>query len=269
MSEEQGQPEGWEQIDYDKLQPDVRPVVEARIGRLYGQVKEGQRVMNQLADDNKTLLGRLKGIEDNIQTGRTGDIKAELKQAAEAGDYERIATLTEELVKTTSKAAEETAPQKKETPGESGTQNPVDVTEHMSADEEAFVAAWYAEKDGNGNPIRPWANQGHQDFQAAANVFTMNWNRPSVKDQGVKAVLAEVDRVMGTQKPAQKNASVMRSSSSGPSSGTNQSKSKLTTEQRQAAELLGVSEEDYSKEVATMQANEKAGDKPYRKVIAD
>lgn len=265
MSEEADRPEGWEQVDYSQLQPDIRPVVEARINRLYGQVKESQRVMNQLAADNKTLLDRLGNIEAGMASSQAADFRAQLKEAAEQGDYERVATLTEQRLNATSKPAVETAPQKSEAREETPAPESVDISEHLSAEEEAFVAAWYQERDASGNLLRPWADPNNKDFQSAAEVFNANWNRPSVRQNGVMAVLSEVDRVMGTQKPAQQTAApVMRNTGrSMPSS----SSGKLTAEQKEAAALLGVSEDLYTKEIAAMQSREKAGERAFRKVI--
>ncbi len=272
-TEQEDKPAGWQQIDYDRLPEAEAKVVEARVNRLYGQVKQSERLQQQLAKDNKALFDRLKALEDTTVSRKTDQIKQELKEAAEEGDSERIATLTADLVEATSRPAAEPASSDFPDADEPAGNGQTDLSEHLSAQEEAIVAAWYAQTDEAGQPIRPWVDQNHPSFNAAATAFMAAWNRPDVKEQGINAVLAEVDRIMGVQKPDQpaqqrQNAAAPVMANQGPrapSKGT----PKLTAEQREAAALMGIKEEVYLRELANIDANVKSGRKASRRVFED
>lgn len=249
-------PEGWEQIDFNRIPEDYRGVVESRLNRMYRQVKDGQRTMAQLLNDQKALISKVEKLDARGATKEIDEIKAELRQAAEVGDYGKIADLTDKMtsVKSTlSNRDEPKAPTTKEP-------EPPDVADLMSAEDEARMRAWAAERDGEGALTRPWVSPEHPSYRRAKALL-----QGFIIEGGMTPaqIMAELDSLMGTRSRPRAQGPVMSGAQPPSSKGK---APKLTAEQVQVAKMMGITPERYA---ASLQADptDTEGRRVYRREI--
>lgn len=246
-------PEGWDKIDYDALPPELRTVVEQRVGRLYGQLKNGERTMRQMGTDNAALLERVQALETAGTEARTTDLTTQLAAAVEADDSARVATLTEAIIDTKSKAnIKEPAAPASSAQAESPS---TELDGFLSQSEQRELVAWAGR--------RPWMTDGHPMQAKATTYLSAVLQDDALVARGMDAVGGEMDRLMGHKTQAAP-AAVLSSHSAAPPG-----KSKtpaLSVEQKRAAELMGITAEDYRTSLA---ADEKLDDgrTVYRRVF--
>jgi myosin heavy subunit len=246
-TESSDRPEGWEQVDYEDLKAkagaETAKVVEARIGRLWGQFKERDTLYKQLIEDQKVLVGRLDEMSKTDKDRQGDNVKAEIRKAAEEGRYDDLATLTEKLVKLNSqeRPAEKSPEKAKET--KPAIEVP-DGSEIMTSEEEAQLRVWAAETDANGQALRPWMNPAHPKHKAAVKTIEAVLVDPDFEGKTALDKMAETDRRMGVSRGT-RVAPVLTSNAS-PNRG-NARVPALSTEQRRIAENMGIKPEAYAK----------------------
>lgn len=208
-------------------------------------MKDMERNFKEAASANKALMERVDEISRSSQERNAERIKAEIKSAAETGEYDKLATLTEELVKVTSGA--QTAKASKAEP-ESKQESPKtpDLSEVVGVEDEAALRRWAMEKSEDGTFLRPWLHPEHPKNQRAQGLIKAVLDDPEFKTAEDK--MAEVDRLMGLQKTPRVPA-VLSSSATG-NRGTPSKIPQATREQRAVAEEMGIPIEKYMAVVA-------------------
>ena len=253
-------------VDFNDLglAPEKLAVLERRFTSVYGRMKDMERNFKEAATANKALLERVDEISRSSIERNADRIKAEIKSAAETGEYEKLATLTEELVKVTSSATAAKPSKAADPPQESKPEakSPPDLSEVVGVEDEAALRRWAMEKAEDGTFVRPWLHPEHPKNQRAQSMIQAVMNDNEFKTAEDK--MAEVDRLMGLSK-APRVPAVLSPSSVG-NRGNATRMPQATPAQRAVAEEMGVPIEKYMAMVAAspkdqsgrMQMNHKA-----------
>lgn len=226
---------GTEFIDFDALPDDIRGPLESRFNRVYGHMQENKRALQESARINKVLMEKVQAIETNTEKTKResnlADVRARLVRAKEDGDTEAEVTLTEQMTRlATAPAPEPDAPPPPEPTG-------------YDTHELSVMSVWAQEIDEQGNFTRPWVQDGNPRAAHAARVANMVFNSPEFASLPVEDRLAEVDRRMAPRKETQ---TVL---DSGENRGGKSSGKDLTPAQKKVADAMGVSYDDYKKEL--------------------
>ena len=210
-------------------------------------MKDMERNFKESATANKALLERVEEISRSSIERNAERIKAEIKSAAETGEYEKLATLTEELVKVTS-STPATKPSKADPSpkSEPETQSTPDLSEVVGVEDEAALRRWAMEKSEDGTFVRPWLHPEHPKNARAQSMIQAVMNDNEFKTAEDK--MAEVDRLMGLNK-APRVPPVLSPSSVG-NRGNAARMPQATPAQRAVAEEMGVPIEKYMAMVA-------------------
>lgn len=181
------------------------PEVEARFKRVYGHMKQYERVSSNLAAENAKLVERLDKVESGQAEKDVNDrltvLVTEEKEAMESGDFEKA---TEVRNKITDLKVDAKVPVKKEEPK---------TDSWLTPERERKIAEWSAATDDQGNLLRPWADPDHEDHQtaiAAAEVLIIKNQNMDLDD-----LLTEIEKVNGriTQKTTRPFASTLSGNS--------------------------------------------------------
>lgn len=220
-------PPGYYPVSLDDVPENLRKPLEDRFGYFMRQInerkereRETERILRDyrgLAQDQSKKIEELMSatskvvdhIVDRDASNNEAQIRQQMRAAREAGDYDTVDILNDKLLE--AKAAKLVA--KAQKPVQSQSQ-PVSqpqqntVEDHYTKDDEFALSAWQSETDSSGNPLRPWASEGHPmyaaAFQEAKNVYT----NPRYKNMTPEQKVAEIDRRMGYQ-PRQTAQTVM------------------------------------------------------------
>lgn len=236
--EQETRSEGKQFVELD----DLPPVVKARFNRIYGNMKEYERVAQETAKVNRALVERLEKLETGDLQDRITTLQQRQKEAFESGDFDKAQKLNDELLD--HKLAEKNR-SKIEVPEI----KPADDAP-LTEDQLGMLAAWAQESDDDGKALRPWAKPGHKDHDRAVRYIQSAAMDPDFdveSPQGFKALLEAVDKRMGKggQSPAPKTAAVL----SGNGDGRPRSSDKavrLTPEQIRVAENMGYTQKQYA-----------------------
>jgi phage I-like protein len=223
--------DGTDFVDFAKDPPEK---IEARFKRLYGHVKESERVLGELTEHNAKLAERLEKIEaDGAKSSHAveiGKAKAQLKQAIEKGDTDKQVELQTQLTSLQTRAIDkiEKAP----------------LPEPPNFDVR-HVREWAREVDESGQFRRPWALEGHPRYAEAWDLT----KEISSQTEDVDVILSEVEKRMATgKKPAATNATVMTSQGRPPKDKSIQ----LTAEQKMVADRMGIGHDKYIKQLEAL-----------------
>lgn len=250
-------PKGWEQIDYEGLKragvsnAQIQVIIN-RTNRLYGQVKAGERLTAQMSKDLTAALGRLEALEESGRTRETKEIRAELASAAERGDATALADLTTRLATTiSSKSKGESTPKTPEARVEQPAASPQDLSELVTPEQEAALVEWAQERGPDRQPLRPWIDQSHPLHKRANAALAGLLADQALVAQGAPAVMSELDSIMGVaaRKRQSPQAAVLQSDSG--VAGTAPKGARLNPQQREAAKVMGITEERYAKALAS------------------
>jgi hypothetical protein len=237
------EPEGKQFIDFKALPPQV----EARFRRIYGNMKQYERVAKETAKVNRALVDRLEKLENGDFQNRVDSLQVKRQEAFETGDFKKAAEYDDELLEYKLAAKERTKAGKPtvEVPEFKSDDQP------LSDDHMDVLTTWARATDNAGTPLRPWASPDHKDnkravayIQAAAmdpdfDIDTMD---------GFQAILKHVDQRMGgngTVKQAPATATVLSGNGDGRPRGTDKIP-RLTADQLKVAENMGYSAKQYA-----------------------
>ena len=239
--------DGYERVDTTQLPPNIARVVEARLGRYHRQTKEGQKQIKELKSLAETQARDMKALMDRMNEREASEVKSGIKEAFEKGDGDKLDTLTTKLVDIKSKPAAEKPPEKSP---EKDEKPDADLSDFMTAEEEASFLQWAAETGENG-ALRPWLQPGHAKNAKAMAIIDGALKDDELRGKGAKAVMEEVDRMMGVTKAeaAPRRVSSVLTGGNPPQKppGT-----RLSQDQQRAADLMGVSREAYAKSFAAI-----------------
>lgn len=246
MSEEQVQVDdkkpGFDPVDLSGVEDDdLRGQIQARINNLYGQVKTGEKVTAQMAQDHKRLVTKVENLETAHESERhqaeVDSLKQQKVEAMDAGDHERVVDIDERLTELKAPKAPPQEPPRAEPREETG----------LSSEQARAVEAWAAETDEQGNLKRPWTQTNHPRQQAGAAAVLSAIQDPSNGGDMNKALQA-ADRAMGVTAPEKKAAPVLKSGDGIRPEA--KKRTELSNEQKMVARKMGLSEEAYAKALA-------------------
>lgn len=213
------------------------PKDKARFDRIYGHMKEYERVNTQLIEDNKRLFDKLNQLDATANQSAVNSqlIKLrEVKRAAlEAGDHDRVMQVDEQIMDLKASAIKKPEPAKPTV--EPASPQPA----HPSAWEERFIE-WSAEVDDNGNFLRPWANPNHPEHLKAVSVASKLFEDERYRDD-FDGLLNEVETRMRKFKAGP--AAVLGSN---PNLTPKSGKTKVLNEvQKRVAKAMGLTDAQY------------------------
>jgi len=229
-----GTPDGSDGTDF--VDSFGSPEGNARFRRVYGHMKEYERVISQLMDHNNKLQAAVDDINSNMQTqtqvAALNAAKKSLKEAKDIGNtdaeveaHTRIAALSIPKKKVETKAPEIEVPN-------------LDVT---------LIRTWANELQ-DGNFVRPWTQPGHPKYY---DLLDLTKEVSAKFPDDVEAVLRELDARMGIGSAANGSVTPQRRSPvlSGGAGRRAQEKVSLTPEQKEVARQMGIKEEAYLKQL--------------------
>ena len=145
------------------------PKLKARFNRLYRHTKEAneraektERQISLLAEQNSKLQKALEtiagGMRDKEMQAELATLKKDAKEALATGDTEAFMEANERLLEMKQSAKKET-------------EAPAPAEPHISPTEMQVINAWQAQKDDEGEPLRPWAMPNHPEFASTQDLI--------------------------------------------------------------------------------------------------
>lgn len=224
-------PAGFDPVDFKTASPEE---IEARVGRLYGNVKRTEKENRELKQAVEILTQQLGSVVDgqnkivqHIQQDDYQTTEAQLRQqkrdAWQKGDLEAYETATEKLLDVKAKKYAETRQQSAQKPQENNglqSNRAISATEALEMsvaagetkpEEAPILRAYFGETDENGNLKRPWVNVSDIRNTQAARVSSVVFDpeHPTFGNWNLKQKLAEVDRQMGVRSSMQTGSNVL------------------------------------------------------------
>ena len=234
------EPEGKQFIDFK----DLPPQVEARFRRIYGNMKEYERVVQEHAKVNRALVDRLEKLETGDFQKRVDTLQDQRKQAWESGDFDKASRLDDELLdyklaakeRAKSKPAEVVVPQFKDDP--------------IPAEYMDRLGAWASEAGDDGKPLRPWANPKHPQHKRALHAIQSAVLDPDLYDvdtgEGFENVLKHVDGKMGKTGQANHGTAAVLSGNGDVRPQKDSKSVRLSPEEVRVAEGMGYTPKQYA-----------------------
>ena len=184
-----GEPKGNGEDKPDGTQSVVfTPEQEARFKRIYGNMKQYERINNSLIEQNRILLEKFEKLETDTKQKTWNELREEKRKALEAGEAGRVVDIDDKLAELR-EAPKEKAPPARTAP-------PPSV---FSPEQEEDIRAWSSELTNDGNWKRPWAQPSHPLHMKFANLAAGVMNDPRYSSKGVRPVLDEANRLMNSQ----------------------------------------------------------------------
>ena len=175
----EGKPDGTQSVVFT-------PEQEARFKRIYGNMKQYERVNNSLIEQNRILLEKFEKLETDTKQKTWNELREEKRKALEAGEAGRVVDIDDRLAELR-EAPKEKAPLPNTSPS------------LFSPEQEEEIRAWSSELTNDGNWKRPWAHPSHPLHMKFANLAAGVMSDPQFSSRGVKGVLNEAHRLMGSQ----------------------------------------------------------------------
>ena len=240
-TEGDGEGDGKQFIDFKSLPPQV----EARFRRIYGNMKEYERSLQESAKVNRALVERLEKLESGDFDRQMSSLQQRQKEAFENGDFEQAQKINDELIDY-KMAAKERARQKPTQAAEPK----FDDGGGLTQEQEGLLAAWASETDASGNLVRPWANPKHAQHQRAMSAIQSAALDPDLFNpetgEGFEKVLEAVDGKMGRRAPSTPAAPAVLSGNGDARPKDAPKQVRLTAEQQRVAENMGYTHKQYA-----------------------
>ena len=177
--------------DGGKEYVELPPEAEARFKRIYGNMKQWERIAGERIETEKQLRDRIDKLEDQLgkkeSDDRISELKAAEKEALEAGEYDRASQVRDEItdIKVDSKIPKET--KKAEAPPE--------ASDWLTPEREERINRWAWERSDKGELLRPWADPNHPEHKNAIRQMELCVEEnPGIE---LDEILAETDKIMG------------------------------------------------------------------------
>lgn len=222
-------PEGFDPVDVRTATPEQ---IEARINRLYGNVKKNEKDAREARQANEILIARFQELANNQQQIVThlhetnyheaeNTLRQQQRAAWDKGDLETYHAATEKLVEVKAQKAVAAREAKQQKPNENRPQmadRAVSATDVINLavqsgeinDSEANIyRSWANEADPYGNPKRPWVNETDIRNSTAAFEGRAVFNNPAFANKSFAEKLREVDRRMGLAQQPQQGSNVL------------------------------------------------------------
>ena len=220
---------------------ELTPEQQARFDRIYGNMKQNERVIAQQGDMLKTAMDRLRKMEGREAGNIVEDLKAAKVQALDEGDNARVVEIDAKLAQAQSLRTRIDEPPIHQVPVQE---------QSLTADQEGALVQWAQEADTNGNALRPWANPAHPEYAKVTRLAEAALADPSLVTQAqagnMKPILAEVDRMMGLKR---NTGRATANTLSGTTDVTPPSRGKvtLTADEKIIAKSMGITNNAYLK----------------------
>lgn len=229
------------------------PEEEARFKRIYGNMKQYERVVDQLTKDQKALIERLEKYENAKVQEKTDEeiaaLKAEKREALSAGNFERVEEIDDELLERKLADKIKVKPEPKaapKTPEEINAEYPWFTPERQNK-----YIAWARETTTDGELKRPWANPGHPLHQQVVENATYVINKPENINATDEEIMAQVDKLMGIDNPADRPGRRAVAGAVLSDDGNVRPKNKgsfvMTEDMKLIARKMGMTNEQYAK----------------------
>lgn len=221
----QAKPDGFDAIDVRTATPEQ---IEARIGRLYKNMKRYETDSRDFRQANEILANQIQELRNHqgqiVNHLQTEDFKSAEQQLKDqralawkngnSDSYDEANDKLREL--SVRKAMAEMQPPKQQQiqqpylPKVSGEAVLERATQQgvISPEEATTYRGWMDESDGYGNPKRPWINETDSRNPQAAAIGKAVFNSPAMQNKTFGDKLREIDRLMGIQQP-QANQNVL------------------------------------------------------------
>lgn len=219
---------------------EMTPEQQARFDRIYGQMKEYERIAGRSAQALAELHRKLEAAEARQAQESLGkheaDLKAKIADANARGAYDEAADLTGKLAQhEAAKIIPKVAPQP-------AAAEP--AADALTREEYARVSEWAAEVS-DGDFVRPWARPGHPRQEQALTLANDLMAKPGWRVRGLDALLAEVDRRMAPARSQQPSGAAL--SSDGRPAAKKGALPPLTPQEQRVAAKMGLKPEDYQR----------------------
>ena len=189
------EPGSEEQPETSTKMVDMDGDTQKRFNKIYGNMKQYERVVGQMGRENRALLERLDKLEGSAYTAEVttaiDGLKKQKVEALDNGDHEKVTDIDDKI------AQIRAIPEPMPSPVSSYASE--DAT--LSQQDSTLISEWGAERDDTGAYKRPWAQAGHPYNTKAAALGAAVLEDPAIVAQGTEAILAEVDRLMGGPGP--------------------------------------------------------------------
>lgn len=196
---------GTQFVDFDQI-PDkqLATAIESRFKRVYwnvknleNQVRSADEERARMFEINKQMAEELASLRRAQEDKSAGDavtvLKGRIQQALAVADYATATDLTEQLAE--AKAAQKMRPERRiEVPEPQQPEAPV---MNLSAAEQRTLVSWQSHVDDSGQPVRPWANPAHPQFQKTLGIISAVMKDPEFEGAGLAQILGQVDQLMG------------------------------------------------------------------------
>lgn len=195
---------GDKQPDGTRQYVEMPPEVQKRFNQVYGYLKQNERTLTEMASHLRNVQENAdKVAQEAEKRGREralAELKAQHKQALETANFDAAADITEKIADL--KAEEKTARKPVERQAEEAGSPALPPEIHGA------IRNWASEMDEAGNFKRPWAQAGHPQNKRAVSIAAGVFEDPEFAGRP-GAALAEVDRLMGLQRPVRNAAGVL------------------------------------------------------------
>lgn len=224
-------PEGFDPVDVKTATPEQ---IEARINRLYGNLKKNEKEAREARQANEILIQRFQELQQGqqqiVQHIQTNDyqetentLRQQMRAAWDRGDVDGYHATNEKLLDIKAEKAAQAKIPKQQKPIETNNlqQNrAISATEALEMsvasgetppDKANILRAYFGEADPYGNLKRPWVNvsdvRNSQASKIGAVVFDPE--HPVFSQMTFKQQLAEMDRQMGVANTQPQSNSVL------------------------------------------------------------
>lgn len=209
------EPAGYERVEFS-------PEQQKRFDRMYAQVKAQDRKFNDalgVMRQQSEVIERLQQTTGNVvnhlnaqnMTNSAESIRQEADAAFARGDSKSYLEAMRKVAELSAqKIVQQTIQQqqRQQQPVRQQMNSATDIANNaasrggLDVSEVPVFEAWQDEKDGNGNLVRPWAKRetAGEGFDSAVMRSASVFADPKFRNSSIDQKLAEVDRIMGTQK---------------------------------------------------------------------
>lgn len=253
-SKEESKEKDWGGVPPPKYVETDDPDILARINYLTREKKTADEKREALLDHNKALAARLDDLERTVTTQKDNDamsnLRSQLVEAQEDGDVQKVVELTEAMADL--KAEQKLNVYKGEInkeeniPDQSGNVQPNSEQIKLAKQIDVYVH----ERDEKGDLKRPFLLEGHPDHEKAVEKAAQISQLYNLTD--IDVIMKELDKSMGVGRKVSSDPSVL---STDRSINTSKKKIRLTQEQVNMSRKLGISPEEYARQMEYISKN--------------
>ena len=235
------------------------PKVIERINDLYGQAKKSDARNQMLVEHNRQLeekfaeyqerLNKFEQANKNSASDKVEtELKAQKRTAMEDGDYDKAEQIEDKLrdLWLSRNVADKLAPQEKVTPKA----QPQEQFDQQYVNNAKYLEFLAAEKDSQGNKVRPYLEDWHPDNQKAVDLFL---NIPKEfaaagRQVDIKTVMEVMDERIRGKKTITGSSVLGGEANDAPARNV----IKLTSQEMEIAKRMGIKPEAYARQKQLM-----------------